>query len=106
MFHAPEKVTHIDRAKREVYTSEGQRFKYSTLVLAAGPWTNRTLGAAGLSTLPLFVSAEQLLYLQAKANLDMSKFSSPQMCITNGSFLLRSAIFSDRICAQVCRFCG
>lgn len=81
-----ETVHTVDTRAREVVTSEGKRIPYSFLVVAAGPWTNKVLDSAGgaLRGLPLFVSAEQLLYLRPRAGQPLSAFSLPNMPIIGG----------------------
>ena len=59
-----EEVTKIDRRTKMVTTSKGQSYKYTQLVLACGPWTNRVLSMAMLPKLPLFVSNEQSIYVK------------------------------------------
>ena len=59
--HHDEGVVSIDRDRRVVRTESGAELGYSTLVLCAGPWTNRLLERAQLRLLPLVVSNEQTL---------------------------------------------
>ncbi len=68
-----ERVDKINTSKCELLTNNNNRIQYSKLILASGPWTNRTLKSANLSQLPIFVSAEQLLYLEPKKNNNIKK---------------------------------
>jgi glycine/D-amino acid oxidase-like deaminating enzyme len=59
-------VSSIDRAKKAITTDCGRTFKYSDLVLTAGPWTNNVLAAASLTGVPMMVSNEQTVELIPK----------------------------------------
>lgn len=59
-------VSSIDRAKKAITTDCGRTFKYSDLVLTAGPWTNNVLAAASLNGVPMMVSNEQTVELIPK----------------------------------------
>ena len=85
VFYTSERVVTIDRGRRLVQTDCGREVRYAAIVLASGPWTNRTLGVANLPLLPLFVSAEQLLYLLPERKEELqTRYSSPHLCIVNG----------------------
>ena len=73
-FARPDTAVRIDRARLEVHTADGRVLPFSTCVIAAGPWTNKVLGAAGLAPLPLFVSAEQTLYLEPPDTRDAEQY--------------------------------
>ena len=54
-------VVRMDRKAKVVHTEGGTTLRYSKLVLACGPWTNKLLGLANLAKLPIFVSNEQTI---------------------------------------------
>lgn len=70
--HREEKVVSIDRAKKQVETERGHTFKYTQMILASGPWTNKLLELASLPKLPIFVSNEQSIFMHApEGNIDL-----------------------------------
>lgn len=77
IIHLNEKVENINVETCEVRTNAGRTVQYSKMVLATGPWTNRSLSAAKLETLPILVSAEQLLYIAPRKNSDRSSMCLP-----------------------------
>eukprot|EP00945_MAST-04E_sp_MAST-4E-sp1_P001146 g1146.t1 len=88
-----ERVETINVKDREVVCNSGRRVKYSKLILATGPWTNRTLRSAGLRTLPIFVSAEQLVYLTPShtSSLPPKAYSVANMPIVDGEVVVSEA---------------
>ena len=85
-----ERVEMINVKDREVVVDSGRRVQYSKIVLATGPWTNRTLHSAGLRTLPIFVSAEQLLYLTPRpgSSLPLQAYSLSNIPIVDGEVVV------------------
>eukprot|EP00928_Gymnodinium_smaydae_P073572 TRINITY_DN56761_c0_g1_i1.p1 TRINITY_DN56761_c0_g1~~TRINITY_DN56761_c0_g1_i1.p1 ORF type:complete len:453 (-),score=48.34 TRINITY_DN56761_c0_g1_i1:146-1504(-) len=70
-------VVSIDRANKVVVTENGSRYKYASLVVTSGPWTNKVLECAGLSGMPMVVSNEQTVELVPKvgsSSYDWDKF--------------------------------
>eukprot|EP00658_Telonema_sp_P-2_P022739 TRINITY_DN19098_c0_g1_i9.p1 TRINITY_DN19098_c0_g1~~TRINITY_DN19098_c0_g1_i9.p1 ORF type:complete len:438 (-),score=91.45 TRINITY_DN19098_c0_g1_i9:169-1482(-) len=84
VFYHGEQVVRIDRERKVLLTDEGSSVEYSSLVLTAGPWTNRTLASATLRCLPLFVSAEQVHYLVPKPGHDLADFSLGKLPVVAG----------------------
>ena len=68
--HLDDAVVSINRKAKTVTTQKGVVCPYDVLILAAGPWTNAMLQAAGLGLLPLAISNEQAVYLQTKKGVD------------------------------------
>lgn len=79
-----ERVEKVDRQRKVIQMGDGEEIKYSKLVLASGPWTNKVLRSASLPLLPIFVSAELTLYARPKEGEKLDHYTHPNMPVTLG----------------------
>jgi len=63
------RIEKIDRSKEKISVQiKDNSYKVSKLVITSGPWTNKVLGSAQLTLMPLRITNEQVNYFPIKPN--------------------------------------